>query len=86
MDFRTIEYIYHGWKSRAINSEAHRKDHYEEVLRHRADLKMLGIFEAFMESAPQLVLQMYIILTEELHEGILFRKKNKLSIQIILSL
>ena len=74
--YRQIEYIYHGWKSRSANvSEEKRYKHYKQMLYEDADAGMLKMFEAFLEAAPQLVLQMFIILTETSDDGD-FMSKN----------
>ncbi|XP_063410230.1 XK-related protein 6-like [Mytilus trossulus] len=69
---RHIEYLYHGCKSRSASlSEEERKNHYKQMLHEDTDAGMMRMLEAFLESAPQLVLQMYIILTETPDDGLL---------------
>lgn len=44
------------------------------MLHEDTDAGMMRMLEAFLESAPQLVLQMYIILTETPDDGLLMSK------------
>lgn len=37
------------------------KDRHRQLFRQAADLSMLKLFESFLESAPQLLLQLYIL-------------------------
>ena len=63
--------MYHGIKSTkggcilgVPNSFESRKKHYEEMIYDDKDACMVNMFEAFLESAPQLTLQAYVVITE----------------------
>lgn len=72
---RNIEYMYHGMKTRSVkSSELDIRYHYRQMKYEDTDAAMLTMFEAFLESAPQLILQMYIILTDTHDDSILLRK------------
>eukprot|EP00105_Crassostrea_gigas_P034167 XP_019918315.1 PREDICTED: XK-related protein 6-like [Crassostrea gigas] len=60
---RYIKYAIHGYKSKqkGINEYYH----YIEMIFTDRDGSLLRMFEAFIESAPQLVLQIYLILREQ---------------------
>ena len=58
---RNITYAFHGCKSKQKGSN----DHYKEMLDADRDASFLRMFNAFIESAPQLVLQIYLILKEQ---------------------
>ncbi|XP_052074628.1 XK-related protein 6-like [Mytilus californianus] len=67
---RNVEYIHYGFKSKSGSlSESKRRYFYKMVLCENADAAMLRMIEAFLESAPQLVLQIYIIMTETNNDG-----------------
>ncbi|VDI44381.1 Hypothetical predicted protein [Mytilus galloprovincialis] len=67
---RNVEYIHYGFKSKSRSlSESERRYYYKMVLCENADAAMLRMIEAFLESAPQLVLQIYIIMTEANNDG-----------------
>ncbi|XP_076082157.1 XK-related protein 6-like isoform X2 [Mytilus galloprovincialis] len=71
---RNVEYIYYGCKSRSASlSDGRRNYFYKNVLYEDVDAAMLRMFEAFLESAPQLVLQIYIILTETQNDNLLMQ-------------
>ncbi|XP_063420052.1 uncharacterized protein LOC134705216 [Mytilus trossulus] len=71
---RNVEYIYYGCKSRSASlSDGRRSYFYQNVLYEDADAAMLRMFEAFLESAPQLVLQLYIIMTETQNDNLLMQ-------------
>ncbi|CAC5386228.1 unnamed protein product [Mytilus coruscus] len=71
---RNVEYIYYGCKSRSTSlSDGRRRYFYKNVLYEDADAAMLRMFEAFLESAPQLVLQIYIIMTEPYNDNLLMQ-------------
>lgn len=55
---RYIEVLRLGYKSR----QTRKKDDLDDALRANVDVSMLRLIEAFTESAPQLVLQLYIML------------------------
>ncbi|PIK42027.1 putative XK-related protein 6 [Apostichopus japonicus] len=57
--WRTLKY---GWRSRdESDSHTKRMMNYRMMVYEYRDITMLRLLEAFMESAPQLVLQLYII-------------------------
>ncbi|OWF49135.1 XK-related protein 6-like [Mizuhopecten yessoensis] len=71
---RHVEYIYHGCKSWTKDSdEGDRKKakdhHYKQMLYEDNDASLIRMLESFLESAPQLIIQLYIILTEEKHDS-----------------
>ena len=41
-----------------------KKHHYKQMLFEDTDAALMRMFEAFLESAPQLVLQLFIVITE----------------------
>ncbi|XP_052256082.1 XK-related protein 6-like isoform X2 [Dreissena polymorpha] len=60
---RQIEYLYNGIKSRDKNlSEAVRKRHYTFMRCEDVDASCIRMFECFLEAAPQLLLQIYILM------------------------
>lgn len=68
--WRTLKY---GWRSRNKSDQVElRKRNYRMMVYEYRDITMLRLLEAFMESAPQLVLQLYIMkkqddANEEIH-------------------
>nr|XP_022340810.1 XK-related protein 8-like isoform X2 [Crassostrea virginica] len=60
---RNITYAFHGWKSKQKGSNEYY--HYIEMIYTNRDASLLRMFDAFIESAPQLVLQIYLILKEQ---------------------
>ncbi|XP_033737421.1 XK-related protein 8-like isoform X2 [Pecten maximus] len=74
---RHVEYIYHGCKSWTKNQDdddkKKKKDHhYKQMLYEDNDASLIRMLESFLESAPQLIIQLYIILTEDKHNSPLF--------------
>ncbi|XP_067938378.1 uncharacterized protein [Watersipora subatra] len=67
---RYIDTIAYGWRSRkkGMNSKL-RQYYYSEMQFQRTDGAMLRLFEAFLESAPQFLLQVYIMLSRRGLEG-----------------
>lgn len=59
---RYINYAIHGYKSK--QKENNEFYHYIEMIFTDLDASLLRMFEAFIESAPQLVLQICLILRE----------------------
>lgn len=60
---RNIKYAFHGCKSKLKGSNEYY--HYIEMIYTDRDASLLRMFDAFIESAPQLVLQIYLILREQ---------------------
>ncbi|XP_061194318.1 XK-related protein 6-like [Saccostrea echinata] len=60
---RNITYVFHGCKSKQKGINKHY--HYIEMIYNDRDASLLRMFDAFIESAPQLVLQIYLILKEQ---------------------
>lgn len=58
---RYYESLQYGLKFRETKDEEEKKRVYMKMIYEDADATMLRLFESFMESAPQLMLQMYII-------------------------
>lgn len=58
-----MKYAFHGYKSK--QKENNEFFHYIEMIFTDLDASLLRMFEAFIESAPQLVLQIYLILREQ---------------------
>ncbi|KAK3089711.1 hypothetical protein FSP39_005814 [Pinctada imbricata] len=65
---RHIEYIYHGIKYKSSKSYKEKKYHYKQMLYEDTDAALVRMFEAFLEAAPQLVLQLFIVITETPNE------------------
>jgi hypothetical protein len=59
---RNIAYVVHGCKSK---QRPNKEYHYIEMIYNDRDASLLRMFDAFIESAPQLVLQIYLILREQ---------------------
>ncbi|XP_062604252.1 XK-related protein 9-like [Saccostrea cucullata] len=60
-----ITYIYHGLKSRMKDNEEESTFHHREMINNNMNASLLRMFDAFIESAPQLLLQIYLILKEQ---------------------
>ncbi|XP_078310952.1 uncharacterized protein LOC144617635 isoform X1 [Crassostrea virginica] len=60
---RNITYAFHGCKSKQKSSNEN--NHYTEMIKADRKASFLRMFDAFIESAPQLVLQIYLILKEQ---------------------
>lgn len=60
---RNIKYVIHGCMSK--RKESNKYHHYIEMILTDRDASLLRMFDAFIESAPQLVLQIYLILREQ---------------------
>jgi len=69
--------VYHGMKSSSSSLKPHEKRyHYRQMLCEKTDASLVMMLEAFLEAAPQLVLQLYIILTEDKTEDELCLSKS----------
>ena len=70
--FRTVEYLHYGCmsRSRKLDEKTRRRFHwwmlYEDV-----DNCLLRLFESFLESAPQLVWQLYIAIITKPEENVI---------------
>lgn len=59
--YRYIDSLYYGFKSNKNKGQTEKQvDFYKLMIYEDADATLLRLFECFMESAPQLVLQIYI--------------------------
>ena len=62
--FRILEYIYNGWMSNSHSiSKKERARHYRVMRMEDVDASCIRMFECFLEAAPQLVLQIYILMS-----------------------
>lgn len=72
-------FIKHGWLSRKSRSEEKSNKHYKQMMKEGRDVSLLMMFDSFVESAPQLIIQIYIAMhhpsQESLHLGINMNKK-----------
>lgn len=70
---RNLVFIKHGWLSRKSRSEEKFK-HYQQMMKDGRDVSLLRMFDSSVESAPQLIIQIYIAMhhpsQESLHLGI----------------
>lgn len=77
---RNLVFIKHGWLSRKSRSEEKFK-HYQQMMKDGRDVSLLRMFDSFVESAPQLIIQIYIAMhhpsQESLHLGIYIYIKKK---------
>ncbi|XP_029653640.1 XK-related protein 7-like [Octopus sinensis] len=62
--YKNFESLRYGMKSQTAQSSAEREYYYRWMLREDTDACMLRLFECFMESAPQLTLQLYILVVD----------------------
>lgn len=70
---RQIEYIYNGVKSSSKYLTAKQKKRYYMVMRMEdVDACCIRMFECFLEAAPQLVLQIYILMQNRQEESWIF--------------
>lgn len=72
---RNLVFIKHGWLSRKSGSEGKKFEHYLQMMKNGRDVSLLMMFDSFVESAPQLIIQIYIAMNhppeESLHLEIL---------------
>ncbi len=60
--YRLLETLYHGYQSRNSTKDwYHRRQCYERMLDENTDCNLVRLFETFLENAPQLVLQLYVV-------------------------
>lgn len=75
--FRNFSYFRHGCLSR-VATEDRKSTHYKEMIKKDSDASLLRMFDAFVESAPQLIIQIYIAMHDTHQEAIhLGRTKQK---------
>ncbi|VDP87461.1 unnamed protein product [Echinostoma caproni] len=66
---RLADAVYYGIASRQADVSLAMAVHYTQLMLYEdADSAMLRMIECFMEAAPQLLLQLYIIFTQEKHK------------------
>ncbi|XP_050409710.1 XK-related protein 6 [Patella vulgata] len=58
--WRTMEYLYYGYKSLKSKNEKTKRKYTSKTVDEAVDLRFLCVFESFLESAPQLVFQLYV--------------------------
>lgn len=60
-----IEYMSHGWRSRCVKIDDDRRQHiYGLKEQHHVYVCIIRMMESFIEAIPQLIFQLYFILTE----------------------
>lgn len=72
---RHSEFIYHGIKSKSGSDETEKErkkkwHHYKQMLYEDTDAGLVRMFECFLEAAPQLVLQLFILFREIMETGL----------------
>ena len=68
--FRILESMIYGCRSRSTEDIMQRRALYDRMVDEDTDAMLLRLFEAFMENAPQLVLQLYIMTQIGTSEGV----------------
>lgn len=82
---RTLSYVKHGCLSRKLHSEEKKSfKHYQQMIKEDRDASLLRMFDAFIESVPQLIIQIYIALQHKAEESLYLGKKENTLINIIL--
>lgn len=61
---RNVESIRYGLKSLKASKMMMKQYYYQWMLREDADACLLRLFECFMESAPQMTLQLYLLVDD----------------------
>jgi XK-related protein len=82
---RYVDSLRYGYRFR-YSQHVSRLDLYESLCFENADAAMLRLFEAFMEAAPQLVLQIYILVRKQTKESTDYEKFDFLQILQIISI
>uniref|UniRef100_A0A8W8MNX3 XK-related protein n=1 Tax=Magallana gigas TaxID=29159 RepID=A0A8W8MNX3_MAGGI len=68
---RTLSYVKHGCLSRKLHSEEKKSfKHYQQMIKEDRDASLLRMFDAFIESVPQLIIQIYIALQHKAEESL----------------
>ncbi|XP_059151770.1 XK-related protein 6-like [Physella acuta] len=58
---RNVEYLYYGYNSQNKKLSTRERKRFQRLMMYEdVDSCLLGLFESFLESAPQLILQLYI--------------------------
>lgn len=83
---RNLAYLKHGCLSRRSSREETKAKHYKQMIKEDRDASLLRMFDAFVESAPQLIIQIYLAIhdppNETLHLGMKIQKIGKIVKQI----
>ncbi|KAK3585010.1 hypothetical protein CHS0354_024924 [Potamilus streckersoni] len=78
---RYLEFLYNGMKSKSKSlSEEDRRYYHRQMRLEEVDACCLRIFECFLEAAPQLVLQLYLMISIQEKEHIIYEVIRALSI------
>ena len=57
-----VDIFYYGWQSRNTTHDWYtRRMFYERMIDEETECTLVRLFETFLENAPQLVLQLYVI-------------------------
>ena len=73
--FRLADVIYYAYQSRNSKRDwYHRRKFYERMLDEDTDCNLVRLFETFLENAPQLVLQLYVMTQLGTDEGVYLGK------------
>ena len=65
LNLRHFDIFFYGWKQYTTTDDNKKRELYKkEKKRETEKAKLFQLLEAFMESSPQLLLQMYILATE----------------------
>ena len=86
--YRYIEILHYGIKSRLDKDPDSRDKIIEVLLKEDSQVTFLRLLEGFMESAPQLTLQLYILFTYGSEEALIIRKYHVevfISISIVMN-
>ena len=67
--YRIIDTLYYACKSRSSKKKEDKMHFFERMVDEDVDSMLMRLFEAFMEAAPQLVLQLYILSGNGLADG-----------------
>jgi hypothetical protein len=65
---RYIDSLIYGFKFRKHRDKEEQEKYFQYMVYENTDATMLRLFECFMEAAPQLVLQIYILAKNTPHE------------------
>ena len=77
--FRLCDVFYYAYQSRHSKHDWYlRRKYYERMLDEDTDCNLVRLFETFLENAPQLVLQLYVMSQIGTEEGTLLGKVKAL--------